>query len=307
MGVLEGRVAVVTGAGRGLGREYARLFASEGALVVVNDLGGATDGTGNDASPAAQVVTEIKEAGGDAVANYADVTTADGAENLIEHALEAYGAAHVLVNNAGILRDRTIINMTDAEWDDVIRVHLRGHFMPTRAAVRYWRARAKAGDALQPSLINTTSTSGLFNSAGQANYGAAKSGIATLTVIAQEELGRYGVRANAVAPAARTRLTMSLPGVATSGTDQATGEFDRLDPANVAPFVAYLATVDCPIRGRVFFVRGGDIELFQPYAIIDRISKPGRWSLAELRAEAARLADVPFELNNPVTPAGAPS
>jgi NAD(P)-dependent dehydrogenase (short-subunit alcohol dehydrogenase family) len=296
MGALDGRVAVITGAGRGLGREHALLFAAEGARVIVNDLGGGPDGSGSDASPAEQVAAEIRARGGLAVANTADITTAEGADSLVRQAVDEFGALHVLVNNAGILRDRTIVNMTDAEWDDVIRVHLRGHFMPTRAAARYWREQSKAGATLQPSLINTTSTSGLFNNPGQANYGAAKTGIATLTMIAQRELGRYGVKANAVAPAARTRLTLATPGISDAILSVPEEGFDPMDPANVSPFVAYLATADCPIRGRVFFVAGGAVHLFQPFALIDSISKDGTWTVAELQEKAARLADVPFDL-----------
>jgi NAD(P)-dependent dehydrogenase (short-subunit alcohol dehydrogenase family) len=296
MGALDGRVAVITGAGRGLGREHALLFAAEGAQVVVNDLGGGPDGSGADAGPAAVVAAEIRAAGGEAVASSDDITTAEGAARLVEQAVDAFGALHVLVNNAGILRDRTIINMTDAEWDDVIRVHLRGHFMPLRAAARYWREQSKAGHDLRPALINTTSTSGLFNNPGQANYGAAKTGIATLTVIAQRELGRYGVRANAIAPAARTRLTLATPGIPDAIATTPEAGFDPMDPANVSPFVAYLATAGCPIQGRVFFVAGGGIHLFQPFAIIDGITKDGQWTVAELQEQAARLADVEFNL-----------
>jgi NAD(P)-dependent dehydrogenase (short-subunit alcohol dehydrogenase family) len=296
MGALDGRVAVITGAGRGLGREHALLFAAEGARVLVNDLGGGPDGSGSDASPAQQVAAEIRAAGGHAVASTADITTAEGADSLVSQAIDEFGALHVLVNNAGILRDRTIVNMTDAEWDDVIRVHLRGHFMPTRAAARYWREQSKAGATLQPSLINTTSTSGLFNNPGQANYGAAKTGIATLTMIAQRELGRYGVKANAIAPAARTRLTLATPGISDAILSVPEEGFDPMDPANVSPFVAYLATADCPIQGRVFFVAGGGVHLFQPFAIVDSISKDGAWTVAELQEKAARLADVPFDL-----------
>ena len=296
MGALDNRVAVITGAGRGLGREHALLFAAEGAKVVVNDLGGGPDGSGSDATAAEQVVSEIRAAGGQAVANADDVTTADGADRLIRQAIDEFGALHVLVNNAGILRDRTIVNMTDGEWDDVIRVHLRGHFMPARAAARYWREQSKAGASLQPSLINTTSTSGLISNPGQVNYGSAKTGIATLTIIAQRELGRYGVKANAIAPAARTRLTLATPGITDAiATTPETG-FDPMDPANVSPFVAYLATADCPIQGRVFFVAGGTVHLFQPFAIIDSVEKDGRWTVAELQQQAGRLADVPFEL-----------
>jgi NAD(P)-dependent dehydrogenase (short-subunit alcohol dehydrogenase family) len=296
MGALDDRVAVITGAGRGLGREHALLFAAEGAKVVVNDLGGAPDGSGSDSTPARQVVDEIRAAGGQAVTNSDDITCAEGADRLIQQAIREFGALHVLVNNAGILRDRTIVNMTDAEWDDVIRVHLRGHFLPTRAAARYWREQSKAGASLQPSLINTTSTSGLFSNPGQANYGAAKTGIATLTMIAQRELGRYGVKANAIAPAARTRLTLATPGITDAIGKTPEEGFDPMDPANVSPFVAYLATATCPIRGRVFFVAGGEVHLFQPFAIIDSIAKEGRWTVAELQEQAARLAEVPFQL-----------
>jgi NAD(P)-dependent dehydrogenase (short-subunit alcohol dehydrogenase family) len=296
MGALDDRVAVITGAGRGLRREHALLFAAEGAKVVVNDLGGGPDGSGSDSTPAQQVVNEIRAAGGQAVANTDDITSAEGADNLVRQAIDEFGALHVLVNNAGILRDRTIVNMTDAEWDDVLRVHLRGHFLPMRAAARYWREQSKAGASLQPSLINTTSTSGLFNNPGQANYGAAKTGIATLTMIAQRELGRYGVKANAIAPAARTRLTLATPGIPDAIAKLPEQGFDPMDPANVSPFVAYLATADCPIQGRVFFVAGGGIHLFQPFAIVDSIAKEGRWTVAELQEQAARLAEVPFEL-----------
>jgi NAD(P)-dependent dehydrogenase (short-subunit alcohol dehydrogenase family) len=300
MGALDDRVAVITGAGRGLGREHALLFAAEGAKVVVNDLGGGPDGSGSDASPAQQVVEEIRGAGGQAVANGDNITTAEGAHGLVQQAIDEFGALHVLVNNAGILRDRMIVNMTDDEWDDVIRVHLRGHFMPLRATAQYWRAQSKAGnDGLQASVINTSSTSGLFNNPGQVNYGSAKTGIATMTIIAQRELGRYGVRVNAICPAARTRLTLGTPGISDAIIHAPEEGFDAMDPANVSPFVAYLATAGCPIAGRVFFVAGGDIQLFQPFAIIDSISKDGRWTVAELETKAARLADVPFDLGQP--------
>jgi NAD(P)-dependent dehydrogenase (short-subunit alcohol dehydrogenase family) len=299
MGALDDRVAIITGAGRGLGREHALLFAAEGAKVVVNDLGGGPDGSGSDATPAEQVVAEIKAAGGAAIANSDDITSAEGADGLIQQAIAEFGAVHVLVNNAGILRDRTIINMTDGEWDDVIRVHLRGHFVPLRAAARYWREQSKAGHDLRPSVINTTSTSGLYNNPGQANYGSAKTGIATLTIIAQRELQRYGVKVNAIAPAARTRLTLATPGISDSILHVPDEGFDAMDPANVSPFVAYLATAECPIQGRVFFVAGGGIHLFQPFAIIDSITKNGRWTVAELQEQAGRLADVPFSLGQP--------
>ncbi len=290
MGALDGRVAIITGAGRGIGREHALLFAKEGAKVVVNDVGAALDGAGSDETPARAVVEEIRADGGEAVANTDDITSAEGAENLVRTALESFGELHVLVNNAGILRDRMLVNMSDEEWDDVVRVHLRGHFMPLRAAARHWRALSKGGAPVAASVINTSSTSGLFGKVGQGNYGAAKAAIGTLSMIAQWELEAYGVRVNAICPAARTRLT---PGLGESEG------FDIHDPANVSPFVAYLATADCPIAGRAFFVWGGAIHLFQPWSIIDRIESDHRWTVAELAEVAPRLADVPFTLGRP--------
>ena len=291
MGALEGRVAIITGAGRGIGREHALLFAREGAHVVVNDLGGTPDGTGADASPAEEVVAEIQAIGGEAVANHDDVADAEGADRLVQQTIDTYGAVHVLVNNAGILRDRMVFSMTDEEWDAVIRVHLRGHFMPTRAAARYWRQRSKDGDPLKASVVNTTSTSGLLSNPGQTNYGAAKTGIATFTEICQKELWRYGVRCNAIAPAARTRLTAPLGGM---GEAPETG-FDRMAPENISPFVAYLATEDCPIGGKVFFVFGGTVQLFQPWTVVDTIATDGAWSLDGLAKEAAKWGEVTFD------------
>ena len=289
---LEGRVAIVTGAGRGIGREHALLFATEGARVVVNDLGGTVDGKDADASAAARVVEEIRAAGGQAVANHDDVASWDGAKRLVDTALEEFGDLHVLVNNAGILRDRMLVNMSESEWDAVIRVHLKGHFGPMRHAAAYWREQAKAGSDAKRAVVNTSSTSGLFGNAGQANYGAAKMGIAALTMIAADELARFHVRVNAIAPAAFTRLTEGV--LSTESAADA-----RMDPANISPFVAYLSTADCPITGRCFFLIGGEVHLFQPFAIVDKVEKDGRWTVAELREEAARLADVKFDLNNP--------
>jgi NAD(P)-dependent dehydrogenase (short-subunit alcohol dehydrogenase family) len=298
MGALDGRVAIVTGAGRGIGRAHALLFGREGARVVVNDLGGGTDGSGADAGPAQQVVDEIRAAGGEAVANTDDVADWSGAERLVQTALDEFGALHVLVNNAGILRDRMIANMSEAEFDDVVRVHLKGHFAPLRHAAAHWRDQAKAGTPVAASVINTSSTSGLFGNVGQTNYGAAKTGIATMTIIAQMELDRYGVRCNAIAPSAMTRLIMTVPG-ADERPPVRTDEWDSRDPANVSPFVAYLATEDCPIKGRVFWVAGGDVGLFQPFAIVDKIHADHRWTLDELKSEAARFADFEFALNKP--------
>jgi NAD(P)-dependent dehydrogenase (short-subunit alcohol dehydrogenase family) len=304
MGALDGRVAIITGAARGIGREHALLFAREGAKVVVNDLGGAADGSGSDATPAEQVAAEIEALGGEAIANHDDVADWEGAQRLINSAIERWGALHVLVNNAGILRDRVLVNMTEAEWDDVVRVHLRGHFLPSRWAAVYWREQAKAGAPVKASIINTTSTSGLLSNSGQTNYGAAKSGIATFTEICQKELGRYGVRCNAIAPAARTRLTMTVPGAEERYAERAreaerTG-FDRSDPANISPFVAYLATEDCPIAGKVFFVYGGAVHLFQPWTIVDGIEVDHQWSVEELQTAAAKWGDVTFDQKLPM-------
>src|SRR6202790_4688087 len=206
MGALDGRVAIITGAGRGLGREHALLFAAEGAKVVVNDLGGAMDGSGDDRTPAEQVVDEIRTMGGEAVANADNVADWGGGQRVIRTPSQTFGDLHVLVNNAGILRDRVLVNMTEAEWDSVIAVHLKGHFVPTRHAAAYWRGQTKAGREVRAAVINTSSTSGLLGNPGQSNYGAAKAGIAAFTVIAADELVRYGIRVNAIAPAARTRM-----------------------------------------------------------------------------------------------------
>jgi NAD(P)-dependent dehydrogenase (short-subunit alcohol dehydrogenase family) len=294
MGTLDGRVAVITGAGRGIGREHALLFAREGAKVVVNDLGGKEDGTGADAGPAHDVVAEIEALGGEAVANTDSCADWAGGQRLIQTAIDTFGELHVLVNNAGILRDRMLTNMTEDEWDAVIQVHLKGHFVPLHFAAVYWRELAKAGTPVKASVINTSSTSGLFGNPGQINYGAAKTGIATLAIIAQMELDRYGVRVNAIAPSAMTRLIQTIPGVENRPRPKE-GEFDPSDPANVSPFVAYLATEECPIKGKVFFVGGGQVALFEPFTLVDRIQKDGRWTVEELQQEAARFADVEFD------------
>ena len=295
MGALDGRVAVITGAGRGIGREHALLFAREGAKVVVNDLGGNFDGTGADAGPAHEVVEEIKAMGGEAVANTDSCSDWAGGQRMIQTALDTFGELHVLVNNAGILRDRMLTNMSEDEWDAVINVHLKGHFVPLHFAATYWREQAKNGTPVKASVINTSSTSGLFGNAGQTNYGAAKTGIATLAIIAQMELDRYGVRVNAIAPSAMTRLIQTIPGIENRPKPKE-GEFNPSDPANVSPFVAYLATEDCPIKGKVFYVAGGTVGLFQPFAIVDRIQRDGRWTVGELEKEAAHFADVKFDL-----------
>jgi len=282
-------VAIVTGAGRGLGREHALFLAAEGARVVVNDSGAAIDGTGGDPCAAEEVVAEIRAAGGEAVASTDDVADWEGGRRLVDAAVSAFGDLHVLVNNAGILRDRFLVNMTEQEWDDVVRVHLKGHFVPLRWAARHWRERSKAGHAVAAAVVNTTSTAGLMGNPGQANYGAAKAGVTALTVIAAQELGRYGVRCNAVAPMARTRLTSSVPRIADLVEPPADGEFDRWHPANASPLVAYLATEGCPVTGRVFFVHGGRVQALEPWDFGESLERPGRWTVEELEEHMPRL------------------
>ena len=290
MGALEGRVAIITGAGRGLGREHALLFAAEGAKVVVNDLGGNPDGSGDDRAPAAQVVDEIKAMGGEAISNGDNVADWEGSQRLVQSAIDAFGDLHVLVNNAGILRDRVLINMTEEEWDSVIHVHLRGHFCPTRMAASYWREQTKAGKEVKASIIHTSSTSGLLGNPGQTNYGAAKSGIATFSQICAMELSRYGVRSNAIAPAARTRLTEQTPGLSEAvKAPEDAAKFDVWDPANVSPFVGYLATEDCPLTGGAYLVQGSVVQRFQPWTLAEKIDRSDRWTIAELAARAAEL------------------
>lgn len=290
MGALDGRIAIITGAGRGIGREHALLFASEGAKVVVNDLGGALDGSGEEGTPAEQVVAEIQAMGGEAVANHDNVADWEGAKSLIDTAVSAFGDLHVLVNNAGNLRDRVLVNMSEDDWDAVIHVHLKGHFSPLHHAANYWRDQAKAGKDVKASIINTSSTSGLLGNPGQGNYGAAKAGIAALTVIAAMELERYGIRVNALAPNARTRMTESAPGlVDIVQAPEDAAKFDQWDPANISPLVGYLATESCPANGKVFFVLGGTIRNFQGWTLTETLEKDDRWTVAELQAEMHRL------------------
>jgi NAD(P)-dependent dehydrogenase (short-subunit alcohol dehydrogenase family) len=289
MGALDGRVAIITGAGRGIGREHALLFAAEGAKVIVNDRGGGNDGAGTDTSPANEVVAEIQALGGEAVANGDDVADWEGAQQLVNQAIETFGDLHVLVNNAGILRDRVLINMTEAEWDDVVRVHLRGHFAPTRWAAAYWREEAKAGRPKPRNLVHTSSTSGLFSNPGQSNYGAAKSAIATFSQIVAKELSRYEVRSNCIAPAARTRLTLATPGLEDIMTVP-DGSFDLWDPANVSPLVAYLSTADCPFTGETFFVQGGVVKRVRSWTMDETVERAEKWTVDELGAALAPLA-----------------
>jgi len=252
MGICDGRVAIVTGAGRGIGREHALLLSAQGAKVVINDLGGSMDGSGSDTGPAQQVVDEIVAAGGEAVANTDDISDWSGAEKLIATAVDAFGRLDVLINNAGILRDRMLVNMSEAEWDAVIKVHLKGTFGPSHFAANHWRDRSKAGEEVDARIINTSSPSGIYGNVGQTNYGAAKAGIASFTIIAAKELARYGVTVNAIAPAALTRMTEEL---GMGQADEATKE--TLSPRHIAPIVCWLASPEsATVTGRVFDVSG---------------------------------------------------
>jgi NAD(P)-dependent dehydrogenase (short-subunit alcohol dehydrogenase family) len=287
MGALEGRVAVITGGGRGIGREHALLFAREGAKVVVNDLGGDNAGNGADSGPARDVVEEIIAAGGTAVASTENVATWSGAESVVLQAVAEFGRLDVLVNNAGILRDSFIAGMEESHWDAVIAVHLKGHFAMLRHAAAYWKAKSKAGDQPNAAVINTASGSGVtLPNAGQANYGSAKAGIAALTLIAAEELERYGVRVNAIAPIARTRLTLATPGRGSLMAEPEEGELDLFSPANISPLVAYLATEKCPITGKVYAVQGGAISALSGWHDVETIETDGPWLIDDI---ASRL------------------
>jgi NAD(P)-dependent dehydrogenase (short-subunit alcohol dehydrogenase family) len=252
MGICDDRVAIVTGAGRGIGREHALLLAAQGAKVVVNDIGGSVDGSGSDVGPAQQVVDEITAQSGQAVANPDDISDWVGAEKLIGAAVEAFGKLDVLINNAGILRDRMLVNMTETEWDAVIKVHLKGTFAPSHFAANHWRERSKAGDQVDARIVNTSSPSGIYGNMGQTNYGAAKAGIASFTIIAAKELARYGVTVNAIAPAALTRMTEDL------GMGQLDDEArEQMSPRHIAPIVCWLASpLSAGVTGRVFDVSG---------------------------------------------------
>ncbi|CAM4403197.1 SDR family oxidoreductase [Nocardia ninae] len=291
MGSLDGRVAIVTGAGRGIGRAHALLLAAEGAAVVVNDLGGNNEGVGADAGPAQQVVDEITAAGGRAIADTANIADWAGAKALVEQSITAFGGLDILVNNAGILRDAFIAAMDEAQWDAVIAVHLKGHFAVLHHAAAYWKAQSKAGQPVAASVINTASASGTFlPNPGQANYGAAKAGIAALTQVAALELERYGVRVNAIAPVARTRLTLATPGMgAMFAAEVPAGEFDAFAPENIAPVVAYLAQEKCPITGQVFAVQGGAISALTGWTATGTIETDGPWQLADLAARLPAL------------------
>ncbi|MEU5094239.1 SDR family oxidoreductase [Streptomyces sp. NPDC020996] len=286
-GICAGRVVVVTGAGRGLGRAHALAFAAEGARVVVNDLGVGLDGSPGPDSPARAVAEEIRAAGGEAVAHGGDIATTEGAASLVRAAVETYGRLDTLVNNAGFLRDRMLVNLDEDDWDAVLRVHLKGHFLPLRHAAAHWRAEAKAGRRPVARIVNTSSGAGLLGSVGQGNYSAAKAGIVGLTLVAAAELGRYGVQVNAIAPAARTRMTerafadaMAAPG---SG-------FDAMAPENVSPLVVWLGSAaSAGVTGRVFEAEGGRITVMEGWRPGPTADKGARWAPAEAGETALRL------------------
>lgn len=281
-GICADRVVIVTGAGRGIGREHALELGRQGAKVVVNDIGGQLDGTGSSTAPADEVVNEIRSAGGQAVANSDDISDWNGAKHLIDSALDAFGDLHGLVNNAGILRDRMVVNMEEKEWDDVIRVHLKGAAGTMRWASGYWRTKAKAGETLDVRIVNTTSPSGIYGNVGQSNYGAAKAGVAALTIISSMELARYGITVNAVSPSARTRMTETFTASRTAalpGPD----EFDRSHPGNIAPVVAWLCSpLSKGITGRVFNCWGGQISVAEAWHAGEEVDRQQRWSVEEL-------------------------
>jgi NAD(P)-dependent dehydrogenase (short-subunit alcohol dehydrogenase family) len=288
MGLFDGKVAIVTGAGRGIGRAEATLLAAEGASVVVNDLGGEASGEGADTRPAQQVVDEIEAAGGKAAANYDNVAEWDGGEALIAQAVDVFGGLDVLVNNAGILRDKMSFNMSEAEWDAVIAVHLKGHFATSRFAASYWRQQSKeTGAPVNAAIVNTSSESGLYGNAGQVNYGAAKAGIASMTLIMARELERIGVRVNAIAPVARTRLTEAIAGDLMTPKE---GDFDRFAPENVAAAACWLASdLAAGISGQVIKVQGGFVQVLEGWRPITEATADKQWTIEAIAANADAL------------------
>ena len=289
MGICDGRTIIITGAARGLGRAYALAFAAEGANVVVNDIGTSLGGEGRDTSAADAVVAEIAATGGQAIANYDDVTDWDAAKRIVDAAIAAFGDLHVVVNNAGIVRDRMFVSATLEEWDATMHVHLRGHFCIARHAVDYWRGKAKAGESPDARIINTTSGAGLQGSIAQAAYSTAKGGIASLTLVQAAELGRYGITANALAPSARTRMTEQAfaEKMATEGDD-----FDVMDPANIAPTVVWLGSAEsADVTGCVFELEGGKIMLEDGWREGPSIDIGAQWDPAAIGKAVAKLMD----------------
>lgn len=281
-GICDGRIVIVTGSGRGLGRSHALELARQGARVVVNDLGCELDGTGGGTGPAGDVVEEIRAAGGEAIANGDDVADFAGAARMVQAALDAFGGLDVVVNNAGFVRDRMFANAAEDEWDAVVRVHLKGHFAVARHAAAHWRDHAKAGLAVDARIINTSSGAGILGSVGQAAYSAAKGGIATLTLVQAAELGRYGVTANALCPAARTRMTEGVFTEMMATPDQPDA-FDAMAPENVSPVVAWLAsTRSAHVTGRMFEVEGGKVGIATGWQHGPAADKGDRWGAAEL-------------------------
>ena len=288
MGICEGRIVIVTGAGRGIGRGHALEFARQGAKVVVNDLGAESDGTGGSSGPAGEVVEAIRSMGGEAVVNGDDVADWAGAQRLVQTAVDTFGGLDVLVNNAGFLRDRMVVSTSEEEWDAVIRVHLKGHFAPTRFAAAYWREQQKNGTAVDGRVINTSSGAGLMGSVGQGAYSAAKAGIAGLTMVESAELSRYGVTANAIAPAARTRMTEAV--FADTMAAPSADAFDAMAPENIAPLVVWLGSADSAgVTGRVFEVEGGVISVADGWQHGPREDKGARWDPEEVGAVVRRL------------------
>ncbi|MGI5140769.1 MULTISPECIES: SDR family oxidoreductase [unclassified Streptomyces] len=286
-GIADGRVVIVTGAGRGLGRAHALAFAAEGARVVVNDLGVGLDGGPGNGDPADRVVAEIRAAGGEAVAHGGDIATSAGAASLVATALEAFGRLDTLVNNAGFLRDRMLVNLDEDDWDAVLRVHLKGHFLPLRHAAAYWRAEAKAGRVPCARVVNTSSGAGLSGSVGQGNYSAAKAGILALTLVAAAELKRYGVQVNAIAPAARTRMTEQT--FAETMAAPASG-FDAMAPGNVSPLVVWLGSAaSAGVTGRVFEAEGGRITVMEGWRRGPSADGGARRTAAEAGETALKL------------------
>ncbi|OUS94296.1 SDR family oxidoreductase [Rhodococcus sp. NCIMB 12038] len=302
-GVVDGRVVIVTGAGRGIGRAHALAFAAEGAKVVVNDIGAGLDGSATGESPAEQVVAEIVAAGGEAVVNGDDVADWAGAENLIRTAIDTYGRLDVLVNNAGFLRDRMLVGMSEQEWDAVVRVHLKGHFATLRHAAAYWRAEAKAGNPVDARIVNTSSGAGLQGSIGQGNYAAAKAGIAELTIQAAAELRNYGVTVNAIAPAARTRMTVGVGGAMAEAMAAPEEGFDAMAPENISPLVVWLGSVESKdVSGRVFEVEGGKITVAEGWRHGPTQDKGARWEPKEI---GPVVADLLAKAEDPVPVYGA--